>query len=234
MDRLLIIGLDGATFDVITPWAQEGKLPNLRKLLENGAHGALKSTIPPMSPPAWTSFMTGKNPGKHGVFDFTARKPYSYDIEFVNARWRRAETIWKIMSEEGKRICVLGVPFTYPPEAVNGVMISGIDTPATGGIADATAFHPKALYHEIAANLGGYLISPNLKAFAEHNGAFAKIRKVKVGVVAEGMTEIIGGLAEGEQVVVVGQMALRDGDQVRIGDEFKELKTQFAQERPQP
>jgi HlyD family secretion protein len=70
--------------------------------------------------------------------------------------------------------------------------------------------------------------------FVVDNGAFAKIRRVKVGVVAEGMTQIIGGLAEGEQVVVVGQMALRDGDQVRIGDEFKELKTQFAQERPQP
>jgi HlyD family secretion protein len=82
------------------------------------------------------------------------------------------------------------------------------------------------------------LISPTglqeSTVFVVDNGAFAKIRKVKVGVVAEGMTEIVGGLAEGEQVVVVGQMALRDGDQVRIGDEFKELKTQFAQERPHP
>jgi predicted AlkP superfamily phosphohydrolase/phosphomutase len=168
MDRLLIIGLDGATFDLIKPWVLEGKLPHLGKLLESGVHGALKSTIPPMSPPAWTSFMTGKNPGKHGVFDFTARKPYSYEIEFVNARWRKAATIWKIMSDAGKRVCVLGVPITYPPEKVNGIMISGIDTPATGGIADATAFHPPELHHEIATKLGGYLISPNLKAFADH------------------------------------------------------------------
>jgi predicted AlkP superfamily phosphohydrolase/phosphomutase len=168
MNRLLIIGLDGATFELIKPWVLEGKLPHLGKLLESGAHGPLKSTIPPMSPPAWTSFMTGKNPGKHGVFDFTARKPYSYEIEFVNARWRRAETIWKIMSDAGKRVCVLSVPITYPPEKVNGIMISGIDTPATGGIADATAFHPPELHHEIATKLGGYLISPNLKAFADH------------------------------------------------------------------
>lgn len=168
MNRLLIIGLDGATFDLIKPWVREGKLPHLGKLLKSGVHGALKSTIPPMSPLAWTSFMTGKNPGKHGVFDFTARKPHSYEIEFVNARWRKSATIWKIMSDAGKRVCVLGVPITYPPEKVNGIMISGIDTPATGGIADATAFHPPELHHEIATKLGGYLISPNLKAFADH------------------------------------------------------------------
>jgi predicted AlkP superfamily phosphohydrolase/phosphomutase len=167
MDKVLIIGLDGATFDLIKPWVQEGKLPNLGKLMERGVHGALKSTIPPMSPPAWTSFMTGKNPGKHGVFDFTARRPFSYEIEFVNARWRKAKTIWKTMSEAGKRVCVLGVPMTYPPEQVNGIMISGIDTPATGGLADATAFYPPELHHELAERLGGYLISPNLKAFRQ-------------------------------------------------------------------
>jgi predicted AlkP superfamily phosphohydrolase/phosphomutase len=168
MNRVLIIGLDGATFELITPWTQEGKLRHLGHLLKTGAHGALQSTIPPMSPPAWTSFMTGKNPGKHGVFDFTARKPYSYEIEFVNARWRKAETLWKILSDAEKRVCVLGVPMTYPPEQVNGVMISGIDTPATGGMADATAFYPPELHHEIGTKLGGYLISPNLKAFADH------------------------------------------------------------------
>lgn len=167
MGKLLIIGLDGATFDLIKPWVRAGKLPNLGKLLQDGVHGELQSTVPPMSPPAWTSFMTGKNPGKHAVFDFTARKPYSYEVEFVNARWRKAETIWKMMSDAGKRVCVIGVPITYPPEPVNGVMISGIDTPATGGVADASAFHPTELYHEISKELGGYLISPNLKIFSE-------------------------------------------------------------------
>lgn len=67
--------------------------------------------------------------------------------------------------------------------------------------------------------------------FVVENGALAKLRKVKVGVIADGMTEIRDGLAEGEQVIVVGQLALRDGDQVRIGDEFRDLKTQYAQER---
>jgi HlyD family secretion protein len=70
--------------------------------------------------------------------------------------------------------------------------------------------------------------------FVVNNGALARIRKVHVGVVGDGMTEIISGLAEGDQVVVVGQLALRDGDQVRIGDEFEDLKTQFVRERSHP
>jgi predicted AlkP superfamily phosphohydrolase/phosphomutase len=168
MSRLLAIGLDGATFDLIKPWVQEGELPNIAKVLQQGAHGKLKSTVPPMSPPAWTSFMTGKNPGKHGIIDFTARKPYSYEIEFINARWRQAETIWKIMSDADKRVCVIAVPITYPPEKINGVMISGIDTPgATGGIADPSAMHPADLHAEIFKAVGPYLISPNLVAYAD-------------------------------------------------------------------
>ncbi len=166
MGKLLVIGIDGADFDLIKPWVKEGKLPNLARLLEKGVHGELKSTIPPVSPPAWTSFMTGKNPGKHGIFDFTARKPNSYEVEFVNARWRKAITIWKLMSDAGKRICVLSVPVTYPPEKINGVMISGIDTPgATGGVADPSAVHPPHIHQEIWQNVGPYLISPNLVAF---------------------------------------------------------------------
>jgi membrane fusion protein (multidrug efflux system) len=70
--------------------------------------------------------------------------------------------------------------------------------------------------------------------FVLESGSTAKLRKVKVGVIAEGMTEILQGLKEGEQVVVVGQLALRDGDQVMIGDEFKELKPQVVQKRPKP
>lgn len=168
MGRLLVIGLDGVTFDLITPWAREGKLPHLAKLMEDGVHGVLHSTVPPMSPPAWTSFVTGKNPGKHGIFDFTIRKPGSYAIEFVNARWRQAPTIWKMMSEAGKRVCVIAVPISYPPEQLNGIMISGIDTPgATGGVADSTAFSPSQLHAELLQAVGPYFISPNLVAFGD-------------------------------------------------------------------
>ncbi|MGH8659860.1 MAG: alkaline phosphatase family protein [Gammaproteobacteria bacterium] len=166
MGKILIIGLDGATFDLIRPWAQQGKLPHLARLMEKGVQGELKSTYPPMSPPAWTSFMTGKNPGKHGIFDFAARKPCSYEIEFINARHRKATTIWKLMSDAGKRVCVLSLPITYPPEKINGIMISGLDAPGVGGLADPSAIYPPDLHQELLDKLGGYQISPNLEQFS--------------------------------------------------------------------
>ncbi|UCD87407.1 MAG: alkaline phosphatase family protein, partial [Desulfobacterales bacterium] len=79
-----IIGLDGATFRIIRPLVKEGKLPRLRKMMEEGAWGDLESTIHPLSPQAWASFMTGKNPGKHGIFEFVQHKPNSYDLHYVN------------------------------------------------------------------------------------------------------------------------------------------------------
>ena len=70
MNRLLVIGLDGATLDLVRPWAAQGHLPHLAKLIAEGTHGPLESTLPPVTSPAWPSFVTGKNPGRHGVFDF--------------------------------------------------------------------------------------------------------------------------------------------------------------------
>ena len=68
--KVLIVGLDGATWTVLTPWLEDGSLPNLRRLCQAGCWGELLSTIPPLSAPAWSTFATGKNPGKHGVFHF--------------------------------------------------------------------------------------------------------------------------------------------------------------------
>src|SRR4030067_2872209 len=82
--RVLCIGLDGATFDLIKPWIAEGRLPNLKRLLEEGAHANLNSVIPPLSPQAWSSFMTGVNPGKHGLFGFKYQKKRNYDFQFNN------------------------------------------------------------------------------------------------------------------------------------------------------
>lgn len=155
MRRVLIIGMDGATYDLIRPWVAEGKLPNLGRLLDRSASGPLHSTVPPMTFPAWNAFMTGKNPGKHGVYDFTERKPGSFEIQIVNAKHRRAKTIWQILSEAGKRVGVVGVPVSYPPDPINGVMISGFDAPVN----DASAMYPPELYEELKYNIGGYIIS---------------------------------------------------------------------------
>jgi predicted AlkP superfamily phosphohydrolase/phosphomutase len=125
---VLIVGLDGATFDLMLPWIEQGHLPNLGRVLRSGARSRLESTIPPITPCAWTSFMTGKNPGKHGLFDFVAPDG-KQGFTFTNASYRDGETIWGCLSRQGRRVGVVNVPMTYPPEPVNGFLISGLDTP---------------------------------------------------------------------------------------------------------
>lgn len=127
--RVLVLGLDGATFDLMRPWMDEGHLPNLRGLFERGASSRLESTIPPITPCAWSSFMTGKNPGKHGLFDFIEPTPDRQGFRFTNASSRRGETLWGYLSRRGVTVGVVNVPMTYPPEPVNGYLISGLDTP---------------------------------------------------------------------------------------------------------
>ena len=128
--KLFILGLDGATFDLIKPWAAEGKLPNLARLMEEGAHGTLRSTMPPVSPPAWCSFATGTNPGRHGILAFTRTDPTSYEIRFENSRTVRGNTFWRIASDAGKRVGAVNVPMTFPPETVNGFVVGGVFSPS--------------------------------------------------------------------------------------------------------
>jgi len=161
MTRVFIIGWDGATFDLIKPWVAEGKLPHIAEIMRGGSHGLLRSTMPPMTFPAWTSFMTGKNPGKHGIFDFTRQRPNSYDLEFVNGAQRKAPTFWKILSDAGKKVVSISVPCTYPPEKINGIMLSGFDAPGLGGSGsklDARGMHPPELCEEINREVGGHPI----------------------------------------------------------------------------
>jgi predicted AlkP superfamily phosphohydrolase/phosphomutase len=148
--RLLIIGIDSATFDLILPWIREGDLQNLARLISEGTSGTLRSTIPPNSPPAWTSFMTGKNPGKHGVFGFFEPVPNSYSVCHTNGGSRQAKTIWKILSESGKRVGIINVPMTYPPEEVAGYLIAGMDTPDER----SQFIYPPTLQQELAREFG--------------------------------------------------------------------------------
>jgi predicted AlkP superfamily phosphohydrolase/phosphomutase len=159
MQKVFIIGWDGATFDLIRPWVAAGKLPTIARILESGAHGPLRSSMPPWTFPAWSSFMTGMNPGKHGIFDFTRRQPGKYEVEFVNGGQRRAPSFWNILSRAGRKVVSISVPCTYPPEPVNGVMISGFDAPGLGGKsarADSRGMYPPELCDELNRKIGGH------------------------------------------------------------------------------
>ena len=127
--RIIVIGLDGATYDLILPWVKEGYLPTFERLMKEGAWGELQSTMPPLTGPAWSSFITGKNPGKHGIYDFMNRHPEGYHWHTINATHRDGRSLWRLLSDQGRRVVVFNVPVTYPPEPVNGVMISGYLTP---------------------------------------------------------------------------------------------------------
>lgn len=129
--KVLVIGLDGGTLDLLGPWMREGLLPNLSMFQQEGVVGRLRSTIPPVTAPAWVSFQTGVNPGKHGLFDFTQYQPGSYETRFINSTDINVPTIWQIASQHGKKVAVINVPVTYPPQPLNGVMVAGMLTPDT-------------------------------------------------------------------------------------------------------
>lgn len=148
MPRVLIIGLDGADPVLLGRWMEEGRLPHLAALRNQGGLLPCRSTNPPVTYPAWTTCVTGVNPGKHGIFDFTEQVPGSYRIRFVNGSRRAAPALWNVLSGAGKRVGVLGVPGTFPPEPVNGFMVSGFDSPVATGV-DASCVYPKSLYPRV-------------------------------------------------------------------------------------
>lgn len=154
MGKVFVIGLDGAAFDLIEPFIAQGYLPNLKGLMQHGAWSPLSSTIPPVTASAWTSFMTGKNPGKHGLFDFMQRRKNSYDLAPVSSFDRDGKAVWEVASEAGKQCIVMGVPVTYPPTPLNGLMVTGMLTPR--GASDYT--YPAELKDEIAQAIGKYVV----------------------------------------------------------------------------
>jgi predicted AlkP superfamily phosphohydrolase/phosphomutase len=164
-EKVWVVGLDGATFDLLQPMMDSGLLPNLTRLATEGVRGRLNSTVPPVTAPAWTSFMTGVNPGKHGVFDFTVRT--AQGLTWANSRAVRAPKLWNIVSADDKRVGVINVPVTYPVEPVNGYIIPGFLTPQ--GAAEFT--HPPELRDELEKAVGGYVI--NVKIAGRESGGEA-------------------------------------------------------------
>lgn len=152
--RVLVVAWDGATLDLLAPWCEEGRLPTLKRMMVEGTHGELVSTYPPLTGPAWTSFMTGKSPGNHGVFEFFRRREGSYSQTLNNPSSNDGRTLWRLLSDAGKKVGVMNVPLTYPPEEVDGFLISGLLTPRD---CDNWAY-PQSLIEELRENVGIYLI----------------------------------------------------------------------------
>ena len=177
-NKVLVIGLDGATFDLIDPWIEQGKLPVLSTVLKEGTRSPLLSTPLSNSAQAWSSFITGKNPGKHGIYDFFETLPDSYGVRFLNASFRKGKSLWRLVSDAGKKVGVINVPITYPPEAVNGFLIPGLDSP---GI-DGDFAYPKGLMYEINRRVGGYILEA---------GIWGHIRRGRPDMAVEGLLKMV-------------------------------------------
>jgi predicted AlkP superfamily phosphohydrolase/phosphomutase len=157
---ILVIGLDGATFDLIDPWVAEGYLPNLGQLMSDGCSGCLASTLQPLSAPAWTTFMTGVNQGKHGVYDFVQRRRDSYKLEMTNASMIAVPTIFDLVGNSGLNVVSLNVPHTYPPHPVNGIMVSGPFAP----VSDARLIYPPLIGEKLMKLVDDYSVTPQYNA----------------------------------------------------------------------
>lgn len=145
--RTLIIGLDGATFDLITPWVRLGYLPSLAQFIAEGAHGSLQAWPNMNSAAAWSSILTGYNPGQHGVHDFgTAAPRRGIPWQPITAASRAKLPFWHFLNAAGKRVGVINVPISYPVDPANSFMLAGMDSPGM----DSPGFaHPPELLDEL-------------------------------------------------------------------------------------
>ena len=143
-DKTLLIGLDGATFAVLDPLTRDGTMPFLASFIATGTRATLESTPHALTPPAWTTLVTGRTPGHHGVFDFVQvdrdGDPPGYSL--ITSADNHCETVWAIADRHGRRVTTLNFPCMFPPPALNGFVVPGF-VPRSYL---PRAVHPRGLY----------------------------------------------------------------------------------------
>jgi predicted AlkP superfamily phosphohydrolase/phosphomutase len=152
--RLLVIGLDGFSHHLGIRLGSQGRLPALRGLERRGWMAPLRSCVPPVTMPAWSSILTGVNPGGHGLFDFLHREPGRYELGFTHGGMRARPGFMELVSAAGGRVVQLLVPGTWPPRPLNGVVVSGFDSPVALRVG-RQACHPPAIHDQLQRRVGG-------------------------------------------------------------------------------
>lgn len=153
--RVLLFGVDGLTFRILDPYIERGLLPHFQRLRDQGVQGTLESIIPPLTPPAWVSMFTGLRSAQHGVYDFWdyEQTPHGSHPPVVTHR-KGGKAVWNVLSEWGKRVVIVNVPLTYPPEPVNGIMLSGYMAPDM----QSNVTYPASFKEELLREVPGYQI----------------------------------------------------------------------------
>lgn len=175
---LLLVGWDGATPELLERFVDAGRLPTVERLMKRGGFRRLRSTIPPVTACAWCSFLTGKNPGKHGLFDFVtpARDSYKFEYTLGAMRKDREGDILALLNKAGLHIGCVNVPMTFPPRKIAGFMISGLDAPdEKSGIA-----HPADVFEQVQNPPGVYRIdNRHLGAMKDNHARLEVIEEFK-------------------------------------------------------
>ena len=146
--RTLLVGLDGVCLPLLEPLIDEGVIPEIEALCAESAVAPLESQLPPWTPSAWPSLYTGKNPGKHGVYDFLTFDGYDWDV--VNQSTVNARTVWELLSICGYESVVVNAPVTHPPREFDGTLVPGYMAP------EAPDCHPEGTLDELREELGDY------------------------------------------------------------------------------
>ena len=156
MHKVVIFGIDGGAFKLVEQWQDE--LPTLKKFMQNGVYGELESTVPPVTCPAWPSMFTGKNPGKLGMYEFIKYLPgQEPSFRINNSLDYSSSAIWKILNAKGKKVGLLNVAMTFPPQKIDSFMVCGVGSP---GWFKASGTYPPDLKKTLDKVVGGYEILP--------------------------------------------------------------------------
>lgn len=171
--RVLVLAIDGYTWDLIRSWAELGKLPTIRKLIKKGVRGKLESTIPPLTGPAWVSFATGKNPGKHGCYDFLLPRSSLSNTQPISTRDINGKTFYELLETNGMQSIVINLPCPCPPRT-NTIIIASFLAQGENYV------FPSNLIDEIP-ELKNYRILPDLSSpeIVESINDFRKVERIR-------------------------------------------------------
>jgi len=197
--RVVFIGIDGAAMELIEPWMAQGLLPNFSSVARAGVTARLRSVIPPMTAPSWISITTGKNPGKHGIFDFYRTADYQKRV--VSSKDIRAQHIWQLAGEASKKVIVVNPPVSFPPDEVNGFFVGGMLTPSY----ESDYTYPKSLKNELK-ELGysiGVELDPGMRSNYARSFVMNKNPKQR-----QKLIDVFNGIAE-RRVALIEQLSSR-------------------------
>ncbi|MFC1514718.1 alkaline phosphatase family protein [Candidatus Omnitrophota bacterium] len=167
--KVLLIGLDGLTWDVLDPLLREGILPNIKKIIAEGVSGELESIIPPVTGPSWLAMATGLNPGKTGVFDFIKLDRKTFTLSPITSDDYRGKAFWDIANKQNRSAFILNFPMLYPPYEIDGVMVGGL-----GSSDVSTISYPQDYLKGIVPKLEDYQIKVpyNLSRYTNNQELF--------------------------------------------------------------